>query len=168
MSLEHSAAAIPALIHHLQADDSLRVRAMCAYKLGFQRDARILAPLVQALNSPDWKLVTMAIIGLRNLGDSAAAPHLLPVLDHAQWSLRRDACAALLGFGVGDPRILRTLEQLAREPEAVEWDLSAAESVRDLPMMREFAEEGDPEPQSLPTMAELTQVCHVLSPGKAV
>jgi hypothetical protein len=62
----------------------------------------------------------------------------------------------LLTLKVADERLVCALEQLASEPEAAEWNLSAAESVRDLEMMREYAvEAGDPEPRALPTLAEM-------------
>ncbi|MGV3720464.1 MAG: HEAT repeat domain-containing protein [Actinomycetota bacterium] len=130
---------------------------MRAMAFMWRADPRAFEPLVAPLQAEDWKLVTCACRGLAHLGDPRAAPPMLPLFKHPQWRIRHTACEALLDLEVSDRRVVEALRRLATEPESEEYDLRAAESVRDLPMMREMTEEGDPEPQPLPTMAELIQ-----------
>jgi HEAT repeat protein len=151
---------LPALIRHLRENASAHVRLMCAVSLGWTSDSRTVEPLLAALRdglaAGDWKLTMTCAQTLGASGAHQAIPLLLEALDQPRWSARRSAAQALLDLEVADGRLVSALERMSREPDAAEWNVSAAESRRDLDLMRELAAKaGDPEPTALPTIQEM-------------
>lgn len=156
--------AVPDLIRLLRTDASNHVRLMCAVAFTLRPDPDAFDALVEALRADDWKMVTAACTALARLGDLRAAGELFPLLTHPGWGVRLSACVALLELRVGDNRIVDALRQLAREPEAEEHDLVAAESRCGLDEMKELAAEmGDPEPEPFPTLADFIARARVLT-----
>ncbi|MBI5238951.1 MAG: HEAT repeat domain-containing protein [Elusimicrobia bacterium] len=59
-------------------------------------------PLLKALKNEDWFLVSNVVAILQEMGDPAAVPRLLPLLDHKHAKAREAAARALLKFGGKD------------------------------------------------------------------
>jgi len=113
-------AGLDALLHHLRHDDAGHVRTMCASFLDRFDDPRIPGAFLEALEDPEWKVVSSACVGLELLGSMEAASRLLPLLGHPQKFVRERACSALVALGRRDSRIITTLEELTADPELEE------------------------------------------------
>ncbi|HEY3416893.1 MAG TPA: HEAT repeat domain-containing protein [Armatimonadota bacterium] len=122
------AVAAPALTVRLTADPAETVRAMAAFALHCLGDPEALSALLQALTDSSAKVVISACAALEELGALRAVPSLLALLGHADWNVRLRAAIVLLNFGITDPRIPATLDALAHEPEAREYDECIAEA----------------------------------------
>jgi beta-lactamase regulating signal transducer with metallopeptidase domain len=60
------------------------------------RDGRVVAPLVESLDDPDWRLQAYAAWALAAVGAREAAPAIRPLLDHPNWRVRAQAGSSLL------------------------------------------------------------------------
>lgn len=141
--------ALAPILDLLANDPSFMVRRTAATYLRAFENAT--PGLITALDDADRGVVEFACDSLSELGDAAAIPCLLKVLDHPNWDVREAACRALLSFGVGDQRVVTAIEQLIREPEAADHDLDVEE---DHAM---FSDPEDPEETIPPTLATLPQ-----------
>jgi HEAT repeat protein len=118
--------ALPALIEHLRNDPAPGVRRMCVAFLRLFRDERADDALRRALEDSSPLVVCLASEQVGESGDPRAVPLLLPLLDHPDRDVRFSAANALLKLRAADPRLVAALEQLARDPEAEEYDLETA------------------------------------------
>jgi HEAT repeat protein len=85
---------VTALDHRPQhAGDLVRERAEWA--LAQSRDGRLVEPLIEALDGPDWRIKAYAAWALKPARDPRAAPHLIRLLADRVWRVRAMAAAAL-------------------------------------------------------------------------
>jgi HEAT repeat protein len=149
---------VPVLIRHLLEDESAHVRKTCARVLGYHEGEPVSEALRRALFDPDQEVVWNAAIALRNRGDRQAIPLLLTLLEHEDRRNRLCASEVLLELHVADQRLVETLEKLARDPEAEEYDLEVGEWNSNLDRWREHsAVTGGPEPGPRLTMVEMVE-----------
>jgi HEAT repeat protein len=145
---------VPALIEHLLHDESADVRGMCAWMLEIYPREPVTGALRQALADSDPDVVHHASVVLADREDRDSIPLFLSLLDHEGWRHRLSAARALVKLKVADPRLVREMEELARDPEAEEHDLDVLE-YNDL--SQRLAEPGEPEPRQWLTVAELIE-----------
>ncbi len=74
-------------------DDLVGERA--AWTLAQERHGRLVEPLLDALDAPDWRVRSYAAWALAYAGDSRAVPGLIACLRHPVWRLRAMAAFAL-------------------------------------------------------------------------
>jgi len=144
--------ALDPLLHHFLNDEAASVRAICGSFLTRFDDPRIANAFVVALRDPDWKVVTAGCGGIQVRGAREAIPELLPLLDHPHYGVRESACSALLSLGNRDPRLIPTLQALARDPERVESEKVGAEF--DRLFAREFPDEEPPALRTVQVMLD--------------
>jgi HEAT repeat protein len=149
---------VPVLIRHLLEDESADMRKTCAGVLGDIEGEAISEALRKALFDPDPGVVWSAAIAVRDREDRTAIPLLLALLEHPDRRNRLCASEVLLELQVADQRLVETLEKLARDPEAEEYDLEVGEWNSNLDRQRELsAVTGGPEPRPSLTMAEMVE-----------
>ncbi len=91
---------VNSLIAVLKHKKDSRVRAKAVEALGKIRDARVVEPLMQALNDEHWDVRRKAAWALGNMGEIAVEP-LIQALNDEHWDVRRKAAWAL--GNIGDP-----------------------------------------------------------------
>jgi HEAT repeat protein len=138
--------ALPGLGKHLLSDESDHVRRICSAFMHYFPAADAVPHLLPALADPDPGVVSSCCVSLGLLGDPTAIPSLLGLLDHPGWNTRLEACWALIKLKAADERIVAALEQLMREPEAVEYDLGMDE-MNAMPDIWDESQ-GDEEPEA--------------------
>ena len=90
---------VPALAGCL-TDPALQVQEAASAILASLADARVLAPLMQALGSRDWIVRMHLAKGLGRIGDPDAVPALMPLLQDKVKAVREEASSALAAIGV--------------------------------------------------------------------
>ena len=90
---------VPALAGCL-TDPALQVQEAASAILASLADARVLAPLTQALGSRDWIVRMHAAKGLGRIGDPETVPALMPLLQDKVKAVREEASSALAAIGV--------------------------------------------------------------------
>jgi HEAT repeat protein len=124
------------------------VRERAAWALAQTRDGRLIEPLIDALDAPDWRVQSYAAWALASARDPRAVPPLLKLLDHRVWRLRAMAAVAL--GESADRRAIRPMTAALTDPawqvrlEAVNYfvsldDPALAERVRPLRNDRHIA-----------------------------
>ncbi|HKY31225.1 MAG TPA: M56 family metallopeptidase [Candidatus Polarisedimenticolia bacterium] len=78
------------------------------------RDGRLLGPLLESLDDPDWRVRAYAAWGLAVAADPAAVRRLLPLLDHPVW--RERAMAAFALRSIGDPAATEAMAGALSDP----------------------------------------------------
>ncbi len=89
---------IPALATCL-ADPVLHVQEAASSILASIADARVFAPLVDALGSRDWIVRMHAAKALGRIGEAGAVPSLMPLLQDKVKAVREEASGALAAIG---------------------------------------------------------------------
>lgn len=143
---------VEALIQQLQSDDYYD-RCTAARGLGDAQDPRATQALMATLTSDtdDWVL-EYAAESLGRLGDPAAIPALVALLDHKHYKVRTAAAGAL---GVlGNPDALPALRKHAEDSDT--WVREAVEeAIRDIeggtPATPDYAAPDAPQPTPAPT-----------------
>jgi HEAT repeat protein len=92
------------------------VRGFYADALAQIGGSRAVAALIAALSDPEEHVVQHACSGLSCLEDPQAIDPILRLLDHPSWSVRREACSALIELGITDSRVISALEGMLQEP----------------------------------------------------
>jgi len=77
------------------------------------RHGRIVAPLIESLSDPDWRIQAYATWALAAIGVSGTGDSIRPLLDHSNWRVRAQAASSLLMLGSDVP--LETLRRLSRD-----------------------------------------------------
>ncbi len=81
------------------SDPVLTVQELASSVLATIADARVLAPLMTALKSPDWIVRMHAAKALGRIQDSGAVAPLLPLLQDSVKSVREETSTALAAIG---------------------------------------------------------------------
>jgi hypothetical protein len=97
-------------------------RLSCAIKLMKAREPEVKQAYIQALNDSFDKVVAVACFELSSRGGSDSIEALYGVLKHPFWRVRLQACKALMVLKAADEQVVSTLERMAQEPEASEYD----------------------------------------------
>lgn len=89
---------VPALAGCL-TDPALQVQEAASAILASLGDARVLTPLMQALESRDWIVRMHAAKGLGRIGDARAVAVLMPLLQDKVKAVREETSSALAAIG---------------------------------------------------------------------
>jgi beta-lactamase regulating signal transducer with metallopeptidase domain len=114
-----------AALAHQPSDEADLVRERAAWALGQARDGRLVEPLLEALDGPDWRVQAYAAWALATARDPRAVGRLVPLVGHPVWRLRAMAAYALRASG--DPRAEAAMNTALGDPawqvrvEAVEY-----------------------------------------------
>ena len=81
------------------SDPVLTVQELASSVLATIADARVLAPLVKALGSPDWIVRMHAAKALGRIKDSGAVAPLVPLLQDSVKAVREETSTALAAMG---------------------------------------------------------------------
>jgi beta-lactamase regulating signal transducer with metallopeptidase domain len=98
----------------IPVDSSDLVAERARWALRQARDGQLVAPLLAALEDPDWRIQAYAAWSLGVAGDRRATAPLLPLLAHPIWRLRAMAASAL--ESLGDPRAESAMRTALRDP----------------------------------------------------
>ncbi len=91
-------------------DGELSVQEGASAILAVIADARVLAPLVASLKSPDWIVRMHAVKALGHIRDSGAVEPLIPLLQDKVKAVREETSAALAAIGeAAIPSLLNAL-----------------------------------------------------------
>lgn len=150
LGFARSTDAVPALARRLADDDSPGVRLMCVWALGMLEGVSVAEIMTQAMSDPDEHVRSSACSVLAHPPDVGVVPGILPLLDDPAWIVRHAACDTLILLGVGDQRIVDTLESLRREPEGEEHEKRIAEyrAFKQTDEYRQLMMEPEPEDES--------------------
>lgn len=105
------------------------VRERSEWALTRVRDGRIVAPLVESLADPDWRIQAYAAWALAAIGASGASATIRPLLDHSNWRVRAQATSSLQLLGSDVP--LETLRRLSGD-EAWQVRMTVVELLQNL------------------------------------
>jgi hypothetical protein len=97
-------------------------RLFCAAKLMSVEEPAVTQAYIQALKDPFEKVVQLACLQLGHRGGEDAVNALFQVLEHRSWRSRLGACRALITLKGANSQVVSVLEQMAQEPEAVEYN----------------------------------------------
>jgi hypothetical protein len=88
-----------------------------AKALGRAGGPNALPALIAGLDDPDWFTIESAVLGLAELRDEHAVPHLVPLLGHRERQLRWRVADALgrIGSPAAVEPLLRALDDIPRE-----------------------------------------------------
>ena len=118
------------LVDHLLGNTDPRVRLSCAIALMTVGTLSVTQAYVQALGDSSDRVVKIACVELRFRKGVDSTTPLMRILGHPSWSVRLEACKALIQQKTADQRVVSTLEQMAKEPEAIEYDAADDEMER--------------------------------------
>jgi HEAT repeat protein len=116
------------------------VQIAAVASLGSVGGSHVLASLLTALASPDWRVRSKAATSLGMIGDESTAPYLVDALEDESWWVRRNSAAALTQIADGVPLLYRALtsqDMFARDAAA-----EALEDVGELAKARHDHEAG--------------------------
>jgi HEAT repeat protein len=116
------------LIRHLLTDPVSGARALCAMALLDKSSQPVRDAFLVALKDQRSTVVSTACTGLKRIGSDAAIEPLRWVLNHPGWFVRFNACEALFALGAVDRQVITSLERLADEPEAANYDHMVTDS----------------------------------------
>ena len=118
---------IKALASLLQSDPDRRVRLCCAIGLMSAKGPLVEKAYLHAVADSDEKVGQIACGELGERGGAKAEAALFRTLTTRSWDVRLSACKALITLKAADQRVVRTLEKMATEPEAKEYDAQIEE-----------------------------------------
>lgn len=123
---------IESLIAFLHVSKDPGVRARAVEKLGEAKDARVVEPLIHALQDKHWDVRRRAAWALGNLGPAAVEP-LIRALQDGHWDVRRKAAWALGNLEdrrAVEPLIRALQDDRADVREQVAWALGHTRDLR--------------------------------------
>jgi beta-lactamase regulating signal transducer with metallopeptidase domain len=86
-------------LDHVPGWDGDLVRDRSTWALSRQRDGLLVAPLLESLADPDWRVRAYAAWALAEGREARAMPLLLPLLDDPNWRMRAMAANAIASIG---------------------------------------------------------------------
>jgi len=111
----------PPIAGVLRAADDPEVQIAAVEALGVVGGPLAIAPLLDALRSPDWRLRAKAATSLGEIGDPSVAAALSAGLEDENWWVRRNSAAALNLLPGGDDSLIAALgsdDRFARDAAA--------------------------------------------------
>lgn len=111
------------LAQHLQRHPDEWVRFACAVTLMSAEGAAVEGAFIAALRDSFEKVAQIACFELASHQSEAERQALVETLHHPSWRLRLEACKALITQQAAAERVVDTLEQMDREPEARAYDV---------------------------------------------
>ena len=100
---------VNSLIAVLKHKKDSRVRAKAVEALGKIRDARVVEPLMQALNDEHWDVRRKAAWALGNIGDVRGVEPLIQALKDEYSDVRRQAARSLAALTVLNEEIVKAM-----------------------------------------------------------
>jgi HEAT repeat protein len=110
------------LARQLRTSHDRDVRLGCAINLMSVETPSVRSAYVYALRDSSDKVVQIACMVVGRHGGQETKAALIPVLNHASWRVRLEACKAMIESKTADETTLAALEQLSRESESVTYD----------------------------------------------
>jgi hypothetical protein len=127
LALVRTGSCLEAVAHHARVDPEPRIRVLCVGNT-HPGVARASETLRAVLHDTDARVVAAALrqVRLYHLDELGGAIESL--LTAADWSVRFEACRALLELGRVNETLVGTVSRLAQEAEASTWDKYALRS----------------------------------------
>lgn len=110
------------LCHHLSKDPSGLVRAFCAMLLDTSLAQACCKSLLKALEDPDWRVISAALVKVYYLDAPQKIPLLLRLLEHEDWHIRLRSCTVLVRSGIANYRVMEVLQQLQGHPKIASYN----------------------------------------------
>jgi len=115
------------LAEHLQRHSDEWVRFGSAVMLMSVESSPVERAFIAALRDSFEKVAQIACVELGGCRSEAARQALVETLNHPSWRVRLEVCKALIKQQAAAERVVDTLEQMNREPEARAYDVECDE-----------------------------------------
>jgi HEAT repeat protein len=117
----------PKLAAHLKTSPYPGVRLPCAIVLMSTKTPVVHEAYLHALRDSFDKVVMIACIQVADFGGEEDAEALYAILEHPLWRVRLEGCKALITMKKADSRVVSTLEEMRKDPEATRYDAEVEE-----------------------------------------
>ena len=145
ISMHHAAKDVSGdMARHLLTNPSEGARVSCAIGLMSVYTPAVREAYIRALDDKADRVVRMACGEVAYRGGAGAAEALSRKLDHPSWRVRLEVCKGLIVLKAADGRVVKTLEDMSKDPEAAVYDAEIDEFNR---IDQEVAREMGPLPE---------------------
>lgn len=127
---KHDPDVISTLISNLKTNNNASTRLCCVIGLAETKTPEVTKAYIQASTDSNERVATWACLSLSLEGHSRkeAIEALFQRLSASSWDVRLEACKGLIYRKAADQRVVDTLEKMAQESEAKEYNRQDAES----------------------------------------